>query len=223
MRRSPSRDAHSPSPAERRRFTRVGVGLPGKVVVDTTESEADCFVTNISPVGAEIACEIERLIDTPIVLYAAGLGRFEGHIVWERDGRYGVKFNTGQSQHRAERSASAGHDKMQGSDRRRDKRITSNVRAQFMREDGSVVPCVVLDFSIRGVSLQTKVRPQLGEHVLIGGMVGKVVRFHKSGVGVEFVARQRDDASFRESLKSLDLWHIDDELLGQKDRDDSEA
>jgi PilZ domain-containing protein len=198
-------------PAERRRYKRLEVEVPGKVFLPSTGKEADCVVTNISPAGAEIACGVERLLDTPIVLYAAGLGRFDGHIVWERDGSYGVKFSGSESRQArlADRLMSTGGEEAQGSDRQRDKHIASSSLAQFTRQDGSVVPCRVLDFSVSGVSVKTNVRPQVGEHVLIGGMVGRVARYHESGIGIEFVSRQRDDAGFRKSLKSLDLWRTE--------------
>jgi hypothetical protein len=226
--RGKTRDASektAPDLAERRRYKRVAVEVPGKVFVPSTGKEADCVVTNISPAGAEIACGIERLLDTPIVLYAAGLGRFDGHVVWERDDSYGVKFSSSVSKQArlADRLTGAGEDGPQGSDRRREKRITASGLAQFTREDGSVVPCQVLDFSTSGVSVRTKVRPQVGEHVLIGGMVGKVARFHESGIGIEFVARERDDAGFRKSLASLDLWRIEEGRDQRSGGSDDEA
>lgn len=174
------------------------------MIIPSIAREGDCIVTNISPAGAEIACGIEKLLDTPIVLYAAGLGRFEGHVIWERDGSYGIRFGSEPRDPEGERGGT------QAADRRRSKRIASNVLAQFTREDGTVVPCVVLDFSISGVSLGTKLLPRMGEQILFGGMVGKVVRFHETGVGIQFVERDRDEARFKSALKSLDAWRSAD-------------
>lgn len=202
----------TPRPVERRRVERVAAGVPGKVIVPSIEREADCVVTNISPAGAEIACEIAHLLDTPIVLFAAGLGRFEGHVIWERDGSYGVRFSGG--------APTRGSSGTQRAERRRHKRVAANVLAQFAREDGTIVPCVVLDFSISGVSLETNVLPRMGERVSIGGMIGRVVRFHQTGVGIEFVERERDDARFKSALESLAQWRGE---AARDEREDDEA
>jgi len=188
----------------------VDVEVPGKVFMPSMGKEAECLVTNISPAGAEIACEAERLLDTPIVLYAAGLGRFDGHVVWEHDGRYGIKFSGGEAKRArlAERLMNFGRAGVQDSGRL-GLLPASGRLAKFTRQDGSVVPCRVLDFSVSGVSVQTDVRPQIGEHVLIGGMVGKVARYHEGAIGIEFVARERDDLAFRKSLESLDQWLVE--------------
>jgi len=45
----------------------------------------------------------------------------------------------------------------------------------------------VVDLSTSGISLRTRVKPPVGEFVLIGHMAGRVVRHHSEGIGVEFV------------------------------------
>jgi len=203
----------SASPAEeRRRFRRVALQLPGKVFVPSTGKEAPCEVRNISPSGTEMSCALERLLDTPIILYAAGLGRFEGHVVWEREGRYGVRFTVSELKQArlAERLTHLETNATSSPDARRGRRVAASGSAKFTREDGSVVDCVILDFSTSGVSVQTNVRPHVGEYVLMGGMVGRVARYHETGVGIEFVDRERDEAKLRAALEALDLWRTDE-------------
>jgi len=53
--------------------------------------------------------------------------------------------------------------------------------------DGQLVACEVLDLSVSGVSLKTKLRPPIGEFVLIGQMAGRIARHHDQGIGIEFV------------------------------------
>jgi hypothetical protein len=45
----------------------------------------------------------------------------------------------------------------------------------------------VLDLSMSGISVKTKVRPPIGEFVLIGQMAGRIARHHDEGIGIEFV------------------------------------
>jgi len=190
---------------ERRQYKRVAVEIPGKVFVPSSAKEGACTIYNVSPAGAELACGLEGLLDTPIVLYAAGLGRFEGHVVWEYAGRYGMKFNASE----LKRAKLANHLAADVSEQRGRKRTKVNVGAHFTREDGSIVSCVVLDFSTSGVFVRSVVRPRVGEYVLIAGMVGCIVRYDDAGVGIEFVGREQDENKFRESLASLDRWRYE--------------
>jgi hypothetical protein len=193
--------------AERRQYKRVFVEIPGAVFVPTSRREATCKITNISPSGAEIVCAIERLLDTQIVLYAAGLGRFDGHVIWNREGRYGVRFSNSEFKQARLADELARRDSV-GTEARNETRTKTNSLAKFTREDGSVVPCAILDFSTSGVLVQSKVRPQIGEYVLMGGMVGRVVRYDATGIGIEFIDRERDDTKLKSSLESLDEWRV---------------
>src|SRR5215831_19253826 len=48
--------AAAKSGAERRRFRRVKVDLPGRLFIPADSHEAQCTVTDLSPGGAAIAC-----------------------------------------------------------------------------------------------------------------------------------------------------------------------
>ncbi len=72
-------------------------------------------------------------------------------------------------------------------DLRRDDRTPTHGLTRFVRHDGQVVPCEVLDLSMSGVSVKTDIRPAIGEFVLIGQLAGRVARHHQDGVGIEFV------------------------------------
>ena len=198
----------SSDPRDRRKYKRVVVEIPGKVFVPSTRKESDCTIKNVSPAGAEIACGIEGLLDTPIVLYAAGLGRFEGHVVWALEGRYGVKFNA--SELKQAKLADRLNGRADSSERREHSRTKDGRNAQFTRDDGTVAACTVADFSTGGVLIQSAARPRIGEYVLIGGMVGCVVRVDAAGIGIEFVEREAGDSAFKRSLQSLDQWRTEE-------------
>ena len=202
-------EAESFESRDRRKYKRAVVNIPGKVFLPSTGKEGDCIIKNVSPAGAEIGCALEGLLDTAVVLYAAGLGRFEGHVLWERDSRYGVKFNSSERKQArlADRLSEDGE--AEKSERRVHARTKDNRIAHFTREDGSVVQCVVRDFSTGGVLVQSSVRPKTGEFVLMGGMVGCVVRVDAAGIGIEFIEREQDDAKFKLSLESLDQWRTE--------------
>ncbi|HWA31620.1 MAG TPA: PilZ domain-containing protein [Rhizomicrobium sp.] len=183
--------------AERRRYKRVPVQLSGRLFVPAESREAHCKISDMSPGGARISCEVVPAQGTQIVVYIDGFGRFEGVVSRPDDGYFGVQFNC--SQHKRERVAEQltlylNGGKIDDATLRRHDRTPTKGLARFTRANGDVVNCEVLDLSLSGVSLQTDVRPPLGEFVLIGQMAGKVVRHHESGIGIEFVAQEKAPA-----------------------------
>lgn len=178
---------------DRRRHKRVPIEIPAKVYVPSIDRVADCALVNISPSGAQIQCKLRNLLDMPIVLHAAPFGRFDGHVVWNAQGLYGIRFSASESKQARLADQIAALEKQEPAhpaEQRRSARTPSNTLSQFTREDGSIVPCVVLDFSTSGLSVNPKVRPRIGEYVLIGGVAGRVVRYHETGIGIEFVRKE---------------------------------
>jgi hypothetical protein len=53
--------------------------------------------------------------------------------------------------------------------------------------DGRSYQCEVLDISVSGCAIKTEVMPSLGTYIMVGKMKGRVVRYHDTGVGIEFV------------------------------------
>src|SRR5260370_751321 len=128
-------EEHFSQSADRRKYKRAVVEIPGKVFLPSRGKEGDCTINNLSPAGAEISCALGDLLDTPIVVYAAGLGRFEGHVLWERDGRHGVKFNSSEVKQVRLANQLGGRDEVEKTERRGSARTKQSRIAQFTRED----------------------------------------------------------------------------------------
>jgi len=176
--------------AERRRFRRVRVDLSGRLFVPTDSREAGCKIIDMSPGGASVECEIMPASGTQIILYIDRLGRFEGAVSRATEQGFGVRFSS--TQHKRERTAEqlmllANNSPLDDTSLRRDERVPSKAQTRFTRSDGSIVDCDVVDLSTSGISLKTRVKPAVGEFILIGHMAGRVVRHHNEGIGVEFV------------------------------------
>ena len=78
--------------AARRRFLRFRVDLPEHLFIPSDSREARCTISDLSPGGAAIVCEIIPEAGPPVVLYAENFGRFEGNGV-RRDGYgFGIAF-----------------------------------------------------------------------------------------------------------------------------------
>jgi hypothetical protein len=183
--------------AERRRYRRVPINLPGKLFVPATSEEIACTVVDLSPGGASVATDVDLPIDTPVVLYANTFGRFEGAVA-RRDGpRLGLKFaSTALKRERTAEQLTLFLNKslLDESELRRDERAPTRGLTRFVRYDGQVVPCEVLDLSMSGISVKTDIKPPVGEFVLIGQLAGRIARHHDQGLGIEFVGNTNASA-----------------------------
>ena len=194
--------------AERRRFRRVRVDLPGRLFIPADGQEARCTITDLSPGGAAIASETVPEAGTAVVLYVDNFGRFEGNVV-RRDGYgFGVAFVCTPS--KRERIAEQlilflNKTLVDESVLRRHERASQKGFAKFTRADGQIINCEVMDISVGGVSLKSEVHPPLGEFVLIAGMAGRVVRHHEHGIGIEFVGQDKSAPPSAEAARRLNL------------------
>jgi hypothetical protein len=180
--------------AERRRFRRVRVDLPGRLFMPSDGREARCSVVDLSPGGAAIRCETLPDAGMPVVLYVDGFGRFEGVVARQDGGSFGVCFQCTPS--KRERTAEQltlflNKSLVDESVLRRHERSSQKGFAKFTRADGQVTNCEVMDISVGGVSLKTDIKPPIGEFVLIAQVAGRVVRHHEQGIGIEFVGQER--------------------------------
>jgi hypothetical protein len=191
--------------AERRRFRRVKVDLPGRLFVPADNRESKCTVVDLSPGGASIDCELDVAPDSAVVLYIDGFGRFEGTSIGRPGEGFGVKFNC--TQLKRERVAEQltlfmNKELVSEADLRRHDRAPAKGFTRFTRSDGQLVKCEVLDLSVSGVSVKTDIKPPVGEFVLIGQMAGRVARHHDNGIGIEFVGAQAVDRGTPDKLKA---------------------
>jgi hypothetical protein len=182
------------SGAERRRFRRVRVDLPGRLFIPAESHEARCTVTDLSPGGAAIACETVPETGTSVVLYVDNFGRFEGTVARRDHEGFGVAFVCTPS--KRERIAEQlmlflNKTLVDDSILRRHERSSQKGFAKFTRADGQIVKCEVMDISVGGVSLRTDVKPPIGEFVLIAQIAGRVARHHADGIGIQYVGQEK--------------------------------
>ena len=185
------------SKADRRRYQRVEVNLPGKLFVPAITQEYACQVIDLSPGGANINCNAPIELETQIVLYANSFGRFEGTIVRRQGQNAGVRFvSTALKRERTAEQLTLFMNRglLDDADLRRDDRTPTKGLTRFVRHDGQVVPCEVLDLSMSGISVKTDIRPPVGEFVLIGQLAGRIARHHEQGIGIEFVGAANNTA-----------------------------
>ena len=185
------------SRADRRRYRRVRIDLPGKLFVPSTSQEFACSVVDLSPGGASVTSDEQLPIDTPVVLYANTFGRFEGVIARHDGPRLGLRFaSTALKRERTAEQLTLflNRNLLDDSELRRDDRTPTKGLTRFVRHDGQVVPCEVLDLSVSGISVKTDLRPPIGEFILIGQLAGRIARHHDNGIGIEFIGTTNNTA-----------------------------
>jgi hypothetical protein len=180
--------------AERRRYKREQVDLAGRQFEPAENREAYCKIADISPGGARILSDVVPPPGTIIVIYIDGFGRFEGSVARTEHDGFGIEFNC--SAHKRERLVELLKLYISGSPLdetrlRRHNRSSVRANVSFTRANGNVVSCKMLDISLSGVSVATATRPPVGEFVFISQIAGRVARHHDTGIGIEFVSRDK--------------------------------
>jgi len=175
------------SPADRRKYERIKLFLPGQLFNPINEQSAECKVLNLSAGGAAVQCDVQFPAGLCLVLYIENFGRFEGTTIVHKNGQLALEFAIGESKRgrlkEMIRTFAAGN----LTDMRKSERVPSLVSGSITRENGEQVACDVLDISLDGVSLRTRCRPPVGEIVNLGRTRGRVVRHLTEGIAVQYV------------------------------------
>lgn len=171
---------------DRRGHRRFSVSLKGRILASNAGFE-ECSVTDLSPCGAAVHCSSPPPEDQ-VMLYIESVGRVEAICASYQDAILRLRFECSENQ-RQHIAMALGRLLESGRAAlvrpRREERLPT-ADFHFVRANGARVPCDALDISLRGISLRTPVRPPIGEFVMVGRMVGRVVRHHEEGIGVQF-------------------------------------
>jgi hypothetical protein len=183
-------DAPQGLASERRAFERVGASFTGKLFVPAESTTLDCTVVDLSAGGAGVRCAEAPPLNTFVVLYVDGMGRFEAVTVRFVQGVLGLRFQCRDARRKRliEKLNLYVNTGVTTVTRLRAHERVANVTAlHFTRPNGEEVRCDVLDISQEGMSLRTNGRPPINELIQVGRTYGRVVRHHDQGIGIQFV------------------------------------
>jgi PilZ domain len=176
--------------AEQPQYERISTALGGKLFVPAEESTLDCQVCNLSGGGAGVQCDEPPPLDTFVVLYIDGFGRFECVATRYIDGELGLKFVCKEAKRQrllADIASYVDSGATAQTKLRRHPRASSVSVGYFQRPSGELVRCDVLDISLQGISLRTNSRPPIGEVINLGRSWGRVMRHHQDGIALQFL------------------------------------
>jgi hypothetical protein len=187
----------SPPRQENRKYERVKLFVPGHLFDPQSDQSAECKVLSLSAGGASVRSAINFPPGIFLILYINGFGRFEGRTIVHANGQLALHFSIGDAKRSRliEMLQSFGLEGLAGvTVLRKHVRIPSLASGSIIRENGEQLNCDVLDISLDGVSLRTKVRPSIGEIVTLGRAQGRVVRHHADGIAVQYVKETKQAA-----------------------------
>lgn len=178
---------------DQRADERIKVHLEGKLFLPAEEITFDCIIVDLSAGGAGIYCAEPPPLNSFVVLYVNGFGRFEGVTTRYVKGELGLRFVCKDAKRKRLEEDLDNYIKggMLGVTRlRRYQRSTPRAPIDhFTRSNGVSVRCELLDISLQGVSLRTKVHPPIGEIIELGATKGWVIRHFDDCIGIQFLER----------------------------------
>jgi hypothetical protein len=183
------RKAIYPVAEERRRFQRVKVHLLGRYML-ADRREFPCQVINMSPGGLAMLAPGIGNVGERVVAYLDHIGRVEGKITRLLDN--GFAMTVGATPRKRDKLAAqltwlANRDILNlPEDRRHDRIAPRNPMGVLKMENGSQMPCRILDLSLSGAAVAAEVRPAVGTQVMLGRVPSRVVRHIENGFALEF-------------------------------------
>lgn len=183
---------------DRRRFKRVPVTLNGRFMTEDKQ-EYSCEVFNMSPGGMALRAPMAPRAGERVVAYLENLGRLEGIVARLFDGGFAVEIKaSAQKRERIANLLTWYTNRDLGGEERQHERFEPRIAAQkLIMPNSDVYDCRVIDVSLSGASVATRVKPPLETVVVLGRLRGRVVRHHDQGFAIQFAELQDPDSLAR--------------------------
>ena len=194
----PQLKPHSlPHSQERRRHQRVRVNLLGRYML-ADRREFPCQVINMSPGGMALIAPISGEVGERVIAYVDHLGRLEGRVA--RLFNNGFAMTISATARKREKLAAQltwlanRHILNLPEDRRHGRIVPRHQAARLMLAGGASVTVRIIDISLSGAGIASLHRPEIGSHVTLGKIPGRVVRHLEDGFAIELTRLQHPDS-----------------------------
>jgi PilZ domain len=185
---------------ERRNELQVLVNITGryqlanKRKLNGDRREFACRIVNLSVAAMAVAAPVLGSIGERVIVYTEAFGQLHGAIL--RLMSAGFVMSIVADEDTRERVATKvswfvkQKEEPEVADNRRHARVVpKNPTATILQADGSLVSCLVIDFSASGAAVSADLDPQVGTPLAVGKMVGRVVRRFDEGFAIAFSER----------------------------------
>jgi hypothetical protein len=175
---------------DKRKYERTMLSLPGQLFNPLTKAAVECKILNLSAGGAALQCDSAFPQGISLVLYIENFGRFEGKTFEHEGGQLVLDFSIREIKRArlVKMLKSFLHEGMAGVMQvRRHARTGASAENSIILENGKRESYDVLDISLEGLSLRTRLRPPIGGIVNLGRIRARVIRHDVDGITVEYV------------------------------------
>jgi hypothetical protein len=151
----------------------------------------------MSPGGMALIAPVSGKAGERVVAYIDHLGRLEGTIV--RVFPNGFAMSIVATARKREKLAAqltwlANRSILNlPEDRRHDRLVPRNPRTIMVTQDGTSIPCRIVDMSLSGAAIATEIKPPVGSLIMLGKTQARIVRHLEDGLAVEFTRMQHPD------------------------------
>lgn len=164
--------------------------LPARLML-REGGELHCEVTAIDPDSALFLTTEVVAEASPVTAYIEDIGRLDGVVAEPAAMGFWVNFSFTENRQprfirhlrwliRRERGLAA-------AERRHTRYEPRNKSARFSLPGGRELACEVIDISLSGAGVRSRVKPSIGSPVMLGRMKGRVVRHLENGFAIEFL------------------------------------
>jgi hypothetical protein len=188
------------SARERRNDARTMVNIRGRYMLANKRNlkgdrcEFACRIVTMSVTGMVLAAPVLGAPGERVIVYSEAFGQLHGAIT--RLLSTGFAMSIAANEQTQERIAS----KLQWlskqkespdlpDSRRHARAVPKNPMATMLLADGSLISCLVIDFSCSGAAVSADLYPQIGTPLAVGKMVGRVVRRFDEGFAIELTEK----------------------------------
>ncbi|MBY0421180.1 MAG: PilZ domain-containing protein [Parvularculaceae bacterium] len=173
------------SQSEQRRFRRISLDLPARVVVNSIDEKLGRLV-NISPGSLAVRVEGKVSVGDAAVVYISGLDVIEGRVARVLPDGFALSFLLSKKRRQIlieQLMLRANPGSMAGlADKRAAPRHTGGDQRMVCRlSDGGSLFVKVLEWSVNGVSVDSPRKPPVGAGILIGRLRATVLRHTHRG------------------------------------------
>jgi hypothetical protein len=179
---------------EGREVERAIVGMPGLYKLASWlggHREFACRVLKMSSGVIEITGPVTGSVGEWVTLRLDRFGQFEGPVIRVGERRLVMRIvTTNEDRHKIARKIEWVEDKKNRDKRQHERLVPRDPSSTLRLSDSRVVPCQIIDYSISGAAISADIIPELGTILIVGNIVGRVVRQFSDGFAIEFLMIQ---------------------------------
>jgi len=148
--------------------------------------EFSCRVKKMSSGVIEIAGPVTGSIGEWVVVNFDRFGRFEGPIIRIIERGFAMRIVTTANDRKKIESKIAWIEKKSTDKRQHERFVPRDPHSTLYLSDGNFMPCQIIDYSMSGAAVSADVSPELGTMLIVGKIIGQVIRQFPEGFAVKF-------------------------------------